>query len=171
MRRGLASWPAWVWAVLAWLAWAVLLEDRTVRLSPELRRRVDALVEREARAPTPETMFARRWRTVPGVGERRALALVRAAEEGRLGHDGTSWPEVEGIGIETAVCIAEWFRSRTADATARKAGAGPGPATDEARSGQRRGTRTSTAPELPATTEPASGRAAGDPATMRAAEP
>lgn len=111
MREDLAAWPLWVWAVLAWLAWAVLFEDRAVALSPELRERVAALVERESRAPRPETMTARRWRTVPGVGEGRALSLVRAAERGELGVDGTSWTEVAGIGTETARLIDEWFRA------------------------------------------------------------
>lgn len=109
MRDEVAGWPAWVWGVLAWLVWAVLLEERVPRLSPEDVRRVEEVLAREARTPDPAEMSARRWRSIPGVGVRRALDLVRAAEEGRLGPGGTAWTRVDGIGEATARRIDAWL--------------------------------------------------------------
>jgi len=116
MRDELRAWPAFLWAVLAWLGWAILREDRSVRLPVEARRRIEALVERESRPPTPATMSARRWRTVPGVGARHALALVQARDEGRLGAEGRRWEAVPGIGPATAGRIAAWFGEHVAPA-------------------------------------------------------
>jgi hypothetical protein len=94
------------------MAWALVLEGRERRPAESVRARVGELRLREGRAMRPEHMSPREWRLVPGVGETRALALVRhrwshAARDGPW-----PWMEAEGIGAVTEARIRAWFGER-----------------------------------------------------------
>jgi hypothetical protein len=109
------GWPLWVWFALAWLAWAVSVEGRVREPTESVRARIDALLAREARERRtlrPESLSAREWRLIEGVGETRARALVRH----RWAHaaDAGAWPwmEAEGIGPVTEARIRAWFGAR-----------------------------------------------------------
>ena len=104
MRRGT---PAWVWAVLAFLA-VMSVVERLPR--PPESSVLAALRALEVRRD-PRRMSARELRQLPGVGETLALELART-RDAHGASEPLAWEDVSGIGAVRAREIRAWFRAR-----------------------------------------------------------
>jgi len=78
---------------------------------PEAYRRV---VEGLSGTIEPWRMSARELRRLPGIGQKRAIQLVRAREEHRDGE--LSWQDVHGIGPATEEKVLAWLWRRGVEA-------------------------------------------------------
>ena len=91
--------PAWLCLFAGWLLASTQLGSR--RPHPlDLASRIPAPL-RAAPSPDPDRMPPRDLRRLPGIGERRALAIARARWDQGLRGGPESWDAIPGIGPET----------------------------------------------------------------------
>ena len=102
--------PAWALILLGWLSGSALLSHADELVAP-LSPVADCTLESAplpAPAPSP-----RAWRSVPGVGRARALALARAVwEAGVRDPRVLDLTQVPGVGEVTAERARAWLADR-----------------------------------------------------------
>jgi abhydrolase domain-containing protein 14 len=97
------AFPAWIWAVLAFLALAAVRERRRPAPSAEVLERARAYgVELD-----PRRMSSRELRQLPGVGSKLALGIA-AARDAHADGSPLAWEDVPGIGEVRAREIRAW---------------------------------------------------------------
>jgi len=102
--------PAWTLILLGWLSGAALLSRADEPADPP-RQAADCTLE-AAPLPSPAPS-PRAWRTVPGVGRARALALARAVwEAGVRDPRVLDLTRVPGVGEVTAARARDWLARR-----------------------------------------------------------
>ncbi len=99
--------PAWVWAVLSFLA----LQSVLVRWPRGADAGLRARAGEYALELDPRRMSVRELRQLPGVGATLALVLARTRDAHR-GPLALAWEDVPGIGPVRARQIRAWFRAR-----------------------------------------------------------
>ena len=123
--------PLWAWAVLGWLALAVPRAWRDARAEPPAGLPASGAPGPGA-VPDLVELPVQALRCLPGVGDRRAVAVARARwEAGLLAPSGAPGSArvlpltaIDGIGPRTAEQVAVWLagRGRPAEAVLRPSG-------------------------------------------------
>ncbi len=102
--------PAWTLILLGWLSGAALLSSASE--APALPEEVVDCTLETAPLPRPAPS-PRAWRSVPGVGRARALALARAVwEAGVRDPRVLDLTQVPGVGEVTAERARAWLGAR-----------------------------------------------------------
>ena len=105
------SWPPrWTWVVLGAGVTMLLQESRAPPMPEAYRRAAEELPCRVE----PWQMSARELRRLPGIGQKRAIELVRTREEHRGG--ALAWQDVYGIGPATERKVLAWLRRHGVEA-------------------------------------------------------